>query len=505
MGNVRNVLEYLERSAEEYPDKLAYAGSSGSYSFKEIMAVSRSVGTYLAGVVEKGSPVAVYMEKSAQQIAAFFGTAYAGAFYAPIDVKMPPQRVKLILDTLEAGCMIVDAKSAGRAEELGFAGRIINFDDISGTEADLPRLEQIRRASIDSDPLYAIFTSGSTGVPKGVLISQRSAVNFTEWYCNAFSHDNETVFGNQTPFYFDASVKQIYATIRCGATMYIIPRMLFSFPIKLIEYLNDHKINCIDWVPSALCIITKFNTFEKIMPKYLKKVIFGADVMPTKQYNIWKKALPDVMYGNTYGPTEITVDCCYYIVDRELKDSEPIPIGRACENTDVMILNEKNELVKQGEIGELCVRGVSLALGYYNNQEKTDSVFVQNPLQKHYRELMYRTGDLAKYNEYGEIIYVARKDFQIKHMGHRIELGEIETALGAVEGIQRACCLYEKSSEKIIAVYEGEATRADIINSVKTALPKYMIPNVYHQLDQIPLNMNGKIDRVALTKEFVRE
>ena len=505
MKNVTNVLEYLERSAAKFPDKPAYVDAGGSYTFEQVMQVSQKIGSFLAGKVGMGCPVAVYMEKSIQQIAAFFGVAYAGAFYAPIDVQMPAQRVKLILDTLETDCLIADEKSASKAKELGFSGEILLFDEISAGAADEQRLMEIRRNAIDSDPLYAIFTSGSTGVPKGVLTSQRSAVNFTEWYCEAFDFSDAEIFGNQTPFYFDASVKDIYATIRCGATMYIIPKTLFSFPVKLIEYLNERKINCIDWVPSALCIIVNFKTFDKIMPKYLKKVMFLGEVMPTKQFNLWRKALPDIQYANLYGPTEATGDCTYYKVERELEDTESIPIGYACENSGVLILNEQNQLAGPGETGEICVRGVSLALGYYNNQEKTDAVFVENPLQRHYRELIYRTGDLGKYNDYGEILYVARKDFQIKHMGHRIELGEIETALGAVEGIHRVCCLYEKSSEKIVAIYEGEVTRAQIIAAVKDSLPKYMIPNVYHQVAQMPVNMNGKIDRVKLAGEFLND
>ena len=500
--NVTNVLEYLEASAERFPDKLAYVDMEGSYTFSEILDVSKRVGSFLADRVRKGTPVAVYMEKSIQQIAVFFGVAYAGAFYSPLDVQMPAQRVKLILDTLETTCMVVDRKTAQQAREIGFSGELLLFDEISAAPVREEILRTIRRGAIDADPLYAIFTSGSTGVPKGVLTSQRSAVNFTEWYCAAFDFSEEEVFGNQTPFYFDASVKDIYATIKTGATMYIVPKSLFSFPIKLIQFLNDRKINCIDWVPSALCIIVNFKTFEKVKPAYLKKVMFLGEVMPTKQFNMWRRALPDIQYANLYGPTEATGDCTYYKVERELLDTEPIPIGYACENSDVLILNEQNQPVGPDEVGEICVRGVSLALGYYNNPEKTDAAFVQNPLQKHYRELLYRTGDLGKYNQYGEILYVARKDFQIKHMGHRIELGEIETALSSVGGIRRVCCLYDQTTEKIVAVYEGDVDRTAIIDAIKNAIPKYMIPNIYHQVETMPTNMNGKIDRVQLKEAY---
>ncbi len=505
MKNVTNVLEYLERSAQRFPDKTAYADAGGTYTFSEVLETARSIGTGLRGKASIGDPVVVYMEKSIQQIAAFFGTAYSGAFYVPIDIKMPPMRVQMILDTLDASVMIADAKGKKAAEELAFGGEILLFDEMAETVPDDDFLKGIRRRAIDSDPLYAIFTSGSTGVPKGVVTSMRSAVNFTEWWCEAFEFTEKEVFGNQTPFYFDASVKDIYATIRSGATMIIIPTMLFSFPGKLVQYLNDHRINCIDWVPSALCNIVNFKTFEKIKPLYLKKVMFLGEVMPAKQFNMWRAALPEIQYANLYGPTEATGDCTYYKVEREIDNSESIPIGYACENSDVLILNEQGQPAAPGETGEICVRGVSLALGYYNNPEKTDEVFVENPLQKHYRERIYRTGDLGKINERGEILYVARKDFQIKHMGHRIELGEIETAIGAVEGVRRVCCLYDSRTEKILAVYEGEVDKKEIVDRIKKQLPKYMIPNLYYPVERMPVNLNGKIDRAELTGKYIHD
>lgn len=504
MKNITNVLEYLEHSAKRFPDKPAYVDAKNSYTFSQLEQAARSVGSALCRSVEKGSPVAVYMEKSAQQIVAFLGVVYAGAFYVPIDADMPAQRVRLILDTLETRVVITDTRNASKLEDNDFGGTIFLFSELDKTTVDMDWLTKIRRSAIDSDPLYAIFTSGSTSVPKGVLTSQRSAINFTEWYSSVFEFSDAEIFGNQTPFYFDASVKDIYATLRCGATMYIIPKTLFSSPVQLIEYLNDKKINCIDWVPSALCLIVNFDVFSKVMPLYLKKVMFLGEVMPTKQFNMWRKALPEVQYANLYGPTEATGDCTYYKVMRELRDDEPIPIGYACENTDVLILNENNELVKEDEIGEICVRGVSIALGYYNNSEKTKSVFVQNPLQKHYKEMIYRTGDLAKYNERGELMYVGRKDFQIKISGYRIELGEIETAISAVSGVSSICCLFDEAIKQIFCIYTGEVEKNDLRKQIRTALPRYMMPHKYIRLETMPLNANGKIDRVKLRQMFIQ-
>ena len=220
--------------------------------------------------------------------------------------------------------------------------------------------------------------------------------------------------------------------------------------------------------------------------------------MPNKQLNMWRKAYPDILYANLYGPTEITDVCTYYIVDREFDDADPLPIGRPCRNTDILVLNKDNCLVAEGEIGELCVRGVSLSYGYYNNDERTKEAFIQNPLNPYYREMIYRTGDLVKYNEYGEIVYISRKDYQIKHMGHRIELGEIENAVYSVSGIDRCCCLYHDKKKKIMLFYTASAEIPNLKELIKDKLPDYMIPGIYRFLDNMPLNLNGKIDRVKL-------
>lgn len=503
---IKNIVDYLERTEAKYADKLAYVDEKRGVTFKELKNDALKVASGLIDKVQIGEPVLVYMEKSVECIEAFLGVAYTGAFYVPIDIAMPYKRVRLIMDTLGSD-LVVARKGDSLPEEVMSSCDIIYMDDLLvSNEIRLDEIKLRQRCSIDTNPMYAIFTSGSTGIPKGVLVSHRSVINFTEWWCETFEFSDEEVFANQTPFYFDASVKDIYATLRCGATMYIVPKKLFMLPKKLISFLNENKVNCIDWVPSVLCMIANFNTFEKEKPLFLKKVMFLGEVMPTKQYNIWKKALPGVKFANLYGPTEATGDCTYYKIEREFKDDEPIPIGYACENTEVLLFDEEGKLVKdEGITGEICVRGCSLALGYYNNPEKTEEAFVLNPLQKNYKERLYKTGDLGKYNEYGEIVFLARKDSQIKHMGHRIELGEIETAIGAAEGINRVACLYEHKTQRIVAVYEGIVEKADLIKDIKERIPAYMMPNVFNKVDVMPTNLNGKIDRVLLKKNYIEE
>ena len=499
---VRNILYYLENSADRFPNKKAFIGEQSSLTFQELKDSAQRIGTILADSIHKGQPVAVYMDKTPEAIAAFMGVVYAGGVYVPIDVSMPQRRVKIILDTLKTDVIIVDEQSQNKLDDLGFAGRSLNYNDIIDSEVDANKLNQIRKNHIDNDPLYIIFTSGSTGTPKGVVLSHRAVIDLAEWIGETFNFNNETVFGNQTPFYFDASVKEIYSTIRNASTTFIIPQTFFGFPKKLFPYLNEHKINTIAWATSAICIASNEKYFDQCCPQYLKTVFFAGEPMPVHQLNIWRHYLPNIQYVNLYGPTEAAVDSTFYIVNREFKDMDALPIGYPCANTDILILKD-NILVSGNEIGEICIRGTSLSNGYYNNAEKTAEVFVQNPLQSAYPELIYRTGDMGYYNEYGEIMFAARQDDQIKHQGYRIELGEIETAISSINGIDRCCCLFDQSKDSIICIYAGTIDKKEVVIGISKIIPKYMWPTVYIKLDQLPLNLNGKIDRVQLKKEYI--
>lgn len=500
----RNVLAYLERAAIQNPDKLSFADTEYQYTYRELVNLSRRIGSYIAGglAIKKGA-VLVYMEKSARNLAAFFGTVYSGCFYVPIDELMPVKRINLIIKSVKPELIIYDGGTEKHIKELDAKCEKIHFDIIRGCEIYEEVLQGIRSQMIDTDPLYVLFTSGSTGIPKGVVVCHRSVIDYVEWLCATFELNEDTIFGNQTPFYFSMSVLDIYATICSGGTLYIVPKTLFSFPVRLLEFLKEKNVNTIYWVPSALSIVANFGALDYVEIPSLKKVLFAGEVMPTKQLNIWRRHLPNVLYANLFGPTEITDIGIYYILDRDFEDDELIPIGRACENVGILILDEKGaNITEKNKIGELLIRGSFLAHGYYNNPEKTSEVFIQNPLNTSYPEIVYKTGDLVYWNDMDELVYASRKDFQIKHMGNRIELGEIETAISALEGIEMCCCLYKISSEQILALYTGKAEQKYLHNKIKEKLPKYMLPNKFVKLERMPLNMNGKIDRNLLKEKY---
>ena len=408
---------------------------------------------------------------------------------------MPEARIKKIIETLNPAVIITNNKCKEQAEKWGIKTVLYEQAQLEPVPKDyIPPCENV----LDTDPLYVFFTSGSTGIPKGVIISHRAVIDWTEWASEAFQIDCNHRFGNQTPFYFDLSVLDIYQCLKNGSSMYIIPKELFSFPIRLLEYLQQKEINIVFWVPSVLCMTANFKAVNKRHVSSLKKVLFCGEVMPAKQLNVWRKEYPNSMFVNLYGPTEATVACTGQIMDRPFADNEELPIGKPCKNCEVIILDDNDCQAENGCIGELCIRGVCLSNGYYNNPSKTAEAFVQNPLNPNYPEIIYRTGDLVHYNEYGELMYDGRKDFQIKHLGHRIELGEIETVTSSIDEIQQNCCLYDDDKKQIALYYVGQIDENKLADNLKSYLPDYMVPAKMICLPNMPLNANGKIDRVAL-------
>ena len=498
-----SILEYLESQAVS-EDRIAIVEPGKSWTFGELKLNARRCATLLTRRRNVfNEPIAVYLPKCAGVIFADIGIAYTGNIYTNLDVKSPPQRTKGIIGNIGPVLVITSRSLGPELEALGVpGGDIFYIEDIYDDTAAIDAQAIMRRLTpmVDTDPLCIINTSGSTGVPKGVVLNHRGAIDFMDWCFERLELKGSERIGSLSPFHFDIFTLELNLCLAKGATMVLIPDQFAIFPAKLVEFLAAQAISFLFWVPSIMVNIANQGLLEKFDLSALREVFFAGEVFPTKQFNHWRQVLPGARFVNLYGPIEINVDCTYYIVDRDFGDDEPLPIGFACRNTDILILNDENRACGEGERGELCVRGSSLAMGYWKDPEKTARAFVQNPLNLRYPELIYRTGDLVYRNGRGEIMYVGRKDFQIKHMGYRIELSEIEHQVLGIEGVNNACVLYNQMPKEITLFYEaaGEVTPATIRSRLSEIFPKYMLPTAFHRMEELPRNPNGKIDRNGL-------
>lgn len=501
-----NVIEYFEAGAlASKPGKVALVDGDARYTFAEVSLRSKNIA---AAIIARSDglnrPVVVFLPKGALTVFADLGIIYSGNCYANLDTNSPIERLKVILNNLGAELAITSAKLAPSLIAAGVLPEQLMLAE--ELDADVPSWDQslidTRLAQvIDTDPLCIIHTSGSTGIPKGVALNHKSTIDFMDWAFARLSLGNEETIGSLSPFYFDIYTLELWYCLAKGATLVILPEHYAAFPAKLLEYMALESISFIFWVPTVMVNIANQALLEKIPQPCLRTVLFAGEVFPTKQLNHWRRKLPQTMFVNLYGPIEITVDCTYFIVDRDMADDEKLPIGFPCRNTDILIIHENNRPATVNEHGELCIRGSSLALGYWNNPERTAQAFVQNPLHSHYPELVYRTGDLVYRNERGEIMFVGRKDYQIKHQGYRIELGEIEHAALQVTGLRHACVVYDSTNKDIVLYFESEAdiVAGEIRRQLGQHIPKYMLPTVILRVEQMPRNPNGKIDRLALT------
>ncbi|EAJ7828304.1 amino acid adenylation domain-containing protein [Campylobacter upsaliensis] len=491
--------DFLQKSVKKFPHKTLFKEMGGvSITYKEFDDLSQKVATKLLNTLAKEpiqSPILIILPKSINTLISFFGVAKSGNFYTLLDEKMPLERIEKIIKVLKPKAFIT-SKSLNLKLDLP----TLYTEDFESYERDEEALIKARLKHIDTNLLYVFFTSGSTGLPKGVSISHKSVIDYAFWVSEEFELDENEIIANQAPLYFDNSILDIFPTIKEGGSVHLVPNSLFAFPLKVLEYLENEGVNTIFWVPSVLIYFANTQALEKFKLEKLKKVLFCGEIMPNKQLNYWRTHLPHTLFANLYGPTEITDVCCFYKVNREFKDDELLPIGKACKNTELLVFDEnKNFINEAGKKGELFVRGTSLSLGYYNDIEKTKAAFIQNPLHHNYLDLLYKTGDIVAYNEFGELLCYGRIDNQIKFKGHRIELGEIEAVLNSHEKIKNSACIFK--DDKLIAFYESEE-ELDLKGFCKQKLPPYMIASSFVRVEKFALNANGKIDRKVLGDEI---
>lgn len=496
------VLNWLDRSASRFPEKVAFTDNEQTITFGALDKASKSIGSFLAERVSPGAAVVVLCGRNVNTPSVFLGVVRAGCFYAPMDATMPVSRLNQILKVIQASHMIVDRSFLPVVEKLDYDGAFYVTEEVLDYPVNEALLGKESGALLPTSPLYVIFTSGSTGIPKGVITSHASLMCYIRSVCKVLSIEENDVLGNQSPFDYIAAIRDIYIPLRTGASTVIVPKNEFSIPAQLFQTLNRHKVTTLCWSVAGIELPAKLNAFQQFKPEYIKKVCFSGSVISNKYLRIWQEHLPDVLYVNQYGPTEATASCTYYVITEKVEDTTVLPIGIPYENYGVFLLNEDNTQTAPGEMGEICIKGPALALGYYGDPERTGASFIQNPLNPNYRDLIYKTGDLGRFREDGNLEFHGRKDRQIKHMGHRIELGEIEKTAGDIGSVEECCALYHKEKELLYLFYCGSATSKEIVLHFRSVLPAFMVPRKLIQMERMPRLPNGKLDMEELKKYF---
>ena len=496
----RSVLSYLEDDAAQHFGRCAVIDEGGSCTYEQLRLRARKAGSALAEAGARHRAVVVYMEKGIDALSAMFGALYAGGFYVPVDPQVPTERLARIIGVLEDPLVVAsDVTRATAAHAAAGTSEVLLVEELLDHPVSEALLERARVGVTDSDPAYVLFTSGSTGTPKGVAVSHRAIIDFIDDFVRLFGFEETDRVANQAPFDFDVSVKDIYGALACGCTLVVVPRALFSQPAALVSYLEEKQVTIMTWAVAALCLITSLHGLEGQTLSSVRRVMFSGEVMPVDHLRTWMDHLPEAVFVNLYGPTEVTCNCLYHIIDRDRAYGEGIPLGVAFPNRQVLLVGEDGALVTEpGVQGEILVRGVSLALGYVGDEERTAAVFTQNPLHRRFPDRVYRTGDLGAYSEAGELFYRGRKDNQIKHQGHRVELEEVDLAIEGAPGVTRCRCVYDKEKKRLIAFYEGTADAAALRAHALEALPPFMMPTKFLPIEAMPLTKNGKVDRAAL-------
>tara|TARA_A100001015_G_scaffold286508_1_gene355280 strand:+ start:279 stop:1814 length:1536 start_codon:yes stop_codon:yes gene_type:complete len=501
-----SIYDFFEQTAKKNKDKTAIIENNQRFSFSQL---ETDCNTVACKIVEKSCEVniviGVLLKKSYPLVVANLAITASGCAYMNLDYKSPPERLRSIVENVNPSIIITDeegAKSLGNIFNNNIVPEIILYDDNEHSSKDIITIDDLRKRRekiIDTDPYCLINTSGSTGTPKSVILNHKSFVDFLNWSVLEFDFSGSEIMGSLSPSIFDIYSFELCLLSFQASTICLIDDKLSPFPAKILEIIEKHKVNFIFWVPTIMVNIVNLGLLDKFSLENLKTVWFAGEVFPTAYFNKWFDKLPNTQFVNLYGPIEITLDCSYYIINDRILDDQPIPIGRSCKNTNLIVLNDDGTETKEGDIGELCVRGTSLAMGYYNNPEATKKAFITNPLNKKYPEIIYKTGDLVTRSD-GLYYFKGRADTLVKHLGYRIELTEIEHSISSnIEEVRNVCVIYAVEKKEIIAYCElrSHLTIKDFRISLRDVLPSYMIPSKIVEVEKMSMNTNGKIDRLV--------
>lgn len=496
-----NIIEYLIKTKEKYPDKVAFIEEDRKITFNDLYNLSKGVATFFIknGIYKK--MIFISLSSKIDTIIVFLAVIMSKNIYVPIELNVSSELKEKELRKIGKDILIIDKKSYTEKKD-----NIYEYNNIVNTKCEEDAINSIIPTIKDEDTMYVIYTSGSTYVPKGVEGVHGNVVSYINELTKELKIDENTVFGEQSPLIYDAPMKEIYGTIVKGATTIFIPKKYFSYPSMLIDYMNDKKINTILWVSSSLSIIERLNAFKNKYPLYLKLVCFGSENLSIKTLNYWRKHIKNARFFNLYGPTECTGMSTFYEVKEDFA-MDRIPIGKPFSDTKVWILDKNKKEVRNEELGEIYIGGKGVTKGYFKNKEKTEEVFLDNIDnlyydKKLYQGRVYKTGDIGYRNSDNNLIFIGRIDNEIKYMGHKVCLEELDREILTLKNIKNAVNIYDDKNNKIILIYDGEIEEKELKNSLIQIIPKYMLPKRIIKVNYFPKKENGKIDRKEALKIY---
>lgn len=499
-----NFLKIFKDTVKKNKSKIGLIDvNNKKYTFDYLDVQSDKLATFLEKIKKDNSIIAIDSIKSLNTIISFLACLKIGLPYFFLDINLPRKRIKEIIKKTKCKFILSDQKPG-----------ILKKINIKNTK----KIKKISYSTCNSDqPAYVMFTSGSTGSPKGAIISQQSVINFAMWCKESFVLDKKDVFSQLNPLYFDNSVFDLYNSMLHGNTLVLIPTLDINNPLKLLDKIKTHK--CTVWfsTPSLLIYFVNFNLLNQNKFRNIKKIIFGGEGFPKAKLEILFKKLRGKKFYNVYGPTECSCICSRYLISKKDFGKQHaakgiyMPIGSIAENFDYRIVNNKFKDVKQGDIGELILFGPNVAYGYIGDVQNTIKNFISHE-SKLNGQRGYKTGDLVKKDKLNNLLYfIGRNDTQIKHMGYRIELNELEIVLNKLSSIKETCVFYVKSKNKtygkIISVISTNKKIKvnEIYLFIKKYLPKYFLPQEVFFVKDLPKNMNGKIDRTLIKKNYEKK
>ncbi len=522
--------QLLTESAKRNPNGIAIDGGESKLTYSELDVLSNQIAHQLrADGVCNGDRVGVFLPKSPQTVAALLGILKAGAAYVPVDPHSPSSRAAYVLGNCSVRALVTSSSQLRKlAPDLSKASEIQSIL-LTDEPTDVPVVASLAGSApvsyakiaatrsianpeipiIENDLAYILYTSGSTGQPKGVMISHLNSLTFVNWAHDEYQISQQDRVSSHAPFHFDLSILDLFCTLKAGGTICLVPNDVAAFPVRLAQWIAEKGITVWYSVPSALIQLVEHGQLERHNYDKLRWMLFAGEVFPCKYLRRLVQYIPHAAYSNLYGPTETNV-CTYYHVqssDVAPERTEPVPIGKACANTEVFALDQDGRVVPPGQEGELYVRSSTVMKGYWGRPDSTAATVLPNPLNSAYADVMYRTGDIVKLMPSGDYQYIGRRDKMVKSRGYRIELGEIETALYAHPAVKEAAVVAvpdERIGARLMAyVVPGNSTltSSELMKFCSERVLKYMVPERIEMCSQLPKTSTGKIDKTTLENE----